>query len=334
MIGKPKPLSAAQASDMATVLAMPARPSAPAPMPAADMAVRLKTSPLLRRLIPTPVALKRATRRAQRLCDSDDDALTRATAAIAAVVAGTARAGDIDALARRHLVAAARVETLQWHPWPTPRTDARSATVLRDAVFGGRGVVLSACHLGPFFCAPSVLAPLRVVPFTVAGPWFFEPPPANYWGRRLVVWQRRSKSRMVLSTGSFPILLALLERGDTVYLFFDLPGSHRTEFLGKPVHLADGTARLAWQSRCLVVPVRTRLVGNTVRLDADAPLDPDAFAGPDQLHAALAARHERWILETPEEFDDPATFGWGHGATPTQWLAPAHDRRADESQSD
>ena len=131
---------------------------------------------------------------------------------------------------------------------------------------------------------------------------------------------------MILSTGSFPILSALLKRGEVVFLFFDMPGSHETRFLGKTAMLADGTARLAVQTDAVVLPLRSRSSGHRVSLDAGAPLDPREYADADELHSALAHRHERWILESPAAMADPRTFGWGAGATPQGWSRPAPPR--------
>jgi len=321
-------MTAEQAADMATVLAMPPRASAAARMPPAELRVRLKTSPLIRRMLPTRLVLRRAERRAREIWDQSPEGRRDATAVMEAIVSGTARSGEIEQLARRYVIERALDEAYTWQPWPTPAIDAESAERLRAVLAGDRGVLLSSCHLGPFFMSVPAFATMGVVPFTVAGPWFFETPTHDHWGRRLALWQKRSASRMVLSTGSFPILAALLERGEVVFLFFDMPGSHETRFLGKTATLADGSARLAVQTDAVVLPLRTRSVGHRVSLDVAAPLDPRDFAGAGELHAALARRHEQWILESPAAMADPRTFGWGAGATPQGWSRPERPAEA------
>ena len=67
--------------------------------------------------------------------------------------------------------------------------------------------------------------------------------------------------RPIPARGSFPMLAALLARGKLLYLFFDMPGSRETRFLGKTAMLADGTARLAAATDALVVPLRARRIG-------------------------------------------------------------------------
>jgi lauroyl/myristoyl acyltransferase len=317
------PLSAEQAGDMATVLAMPPRASPAARMPPAGLRVRLKTSTPLRRMIPTRLVLKRAARRAREIWDQSPEGRRDAREVMETIVSGTPRSEEIEELARQYVIERALDEAYTWQPWPTPDIDAESAERLRDVFAGDRGVLLSSCHLGPFFMSVPAIATMGVVPFAVAGPWFFETPSHDHWGRRLALWQKRSASRMVLSTGSFPILSALLQRGEVIFLFFDMPGSRETRFLGKTAMLADGSARLAVETDAVVLPLRSRSIGHRVSLDAGAPLDPRDFAGAGELHAALARRHEQWILESPAAMADPRTFGWGAGATPLRWSRPA-----------
>jgi len=150
----------------------------------------------------------------------------------------------------------------------------------------------------------------------------FETPTPDLWGRRLARWRRGSYSRLIRSSGSFPVLKALLERSELIVVFFDLPGQRMTHFLGKPAMLADGTARLAVETDSVILPVRTRRAGHRPCVDFGASLDPRSFDGVEPLHNALAAQHERWILERPAEMEDPCSFGWAAGATPQAWNRP------------
>lgn len=313
---------------METVLAMPPQPSPASRMPPANLRVRLKTSPLLRRMFPTRLVLRRAARRANDIFKQSPEVRRETATVMETIVAGTARSDEVAQLAQRYLVERSLDEAYTWQQWASPGTDAESAARLEETLNGDRGVVLSSCHTGPFFTSVPFFNTLGVVPFTVAGPWFFEEPSHDRWGRRLAVWQKRSGSRMILSSGSFPILSALLNRGEVVFLFFDMPGPHETRFLGKPVMLADGSARLAAQTDALVLPLRSRWSGYRVSLDVGEPLDPRDYAGPDELHDALARRHEQWILESPEAMTDPRSFGWGAGATPGSWSRPERTERS------
>ena len=122
--------------------------------------------------------------------------------------------------------------------------------------------------------------------------------------------------------GSFQIVRALLGRGEAVLIFFDMPGGRETNFLGKPVELADGSAELAVRTGSLVLPLRARRAGHEVWIDVGEAIDARRSAGVDELHEALAQVHERWILENPAAMDDPRRFGWEDGAGPQRWTAP------------
>jgi Coenzyme PQQ synthesis protein D (PqqD) len=93
-----------------------------------------------------------------------------------------------------------------------------------------------------------------------------------------------------------------------VFVHFDMPGRRATHFLGRSTMLADGSAQLAVGADALVVPVRARRAGHRIWVDAAAPLDPRQFADADELHDALAAHHERWILENPAAMEHPAAL--------------------------
>jgi benzoate-CoA ligase len=299
-----------------------ARAPTPPRMPAAPLRVRLKTSPWLRSVLPAQLAVSRVERRAQARWELSAEDRESAREVMETIVAGTSRAGELDELARQYVIEEAVSRVLFWaQPW-SAKVDTSSAQRLEAAMSGKRGVLLSACHIGSFYrlqCAPPFK---RRVTYIAPGPWFFQVPSADYWGRRLARWRKGMKSRPVPAKGSFRIIQALLERGESVFLFFDMPGPRHTRFLGKPAEMAEGSAQLALRADALVLPVRARRAGHRVWVDAAAPLDPREFADADQLHDALAAVHERWILENPAAMEDPRSFGWQHGATPQAWVQP------------
>ncbi len=311
-----------RAFDLADALQAPRRPSQSPRMPPASLEIRVRTSLWVRRLLPTGLVVQRAARSGAQAWTRSPERRAGALAAMEAIVAGTARAHELTELAREHLIESEADRALFWQPWPTPSVDAHSIDLVRGVLHSNRGVLISSCHLGPYFRTMSVFAALGQVPFSVAGRWFFEKPSPDYWGRRVARWRRGCSTRLIRSDGSFPILLALLERGELVFIFFDMPGPRGTRFLGKPTMLADGTARLAMQTGALVLPLRARRVGHRVWVDAGAPLDPHDFADVNELHCALAALHESWILELPATMADPNSFGWGEGATPAAWIRP------------
>lgn len=323
-------LTFAEASER--LVAWPSRPR----MPRAELAVWLKTSRPLRAVVPSRLAVARAERTGRQLWDEDGSERANALRAMEAVVCGTHQERDLQAHARRHLIEQQAWEALFWQPWSPPLADAASREHLVKAYSGGRGVVLSPCHLGPFFCISKCFVKLGIEPYIVSGEWFFEDPEPGYWGRRLARW-RRSIPRVPLvpARGSFAILQAVLSAGKVALIYFDLPGPHETNFLGKPAMLVDGSARLAVQSDALIVPVRPLRDGHVIRVQAFEALDPRDFESADGLHAALAAVHERLILEFPAGLADPASFGWKSFATATSWRRPPREnpRRAMDAAS-
>ncbi len=312
-------------ADLAAAIELAASPLRRPRMPPVDLRTRLKTTPALRRALPRRVVLARAAAKGTRLWEEESER-ERALAAMSAILAGTPRAGEIDELARAHLIEDEANKALFWAPWRTSAMDERSTEEVRRAFSSGRRVLVSACHLGPFFLQISPIIATGVSTIAVSAPWFFARPTPDYWGRRVTRWWRGCAGRgerLAYSVHSFEVIRTLIERGEVVLIYFDLPGSVRTDFLGKPVMLASGTARLAHQTDALVLPLRARRDGARVWTDVWAALDTRSFAGPDELHRALAAVHERSILEMPEAFEDPGRAGaWESGARPDQWARP------------
>jgi benzoate-CoA ligase len=313
---------AEQAAYLARALETVARRPAPPRMPAAPLEVRLKTSPWLHGVMPPRLAVSRAARRGDEIWDESVDAREHALAGMETIVAGTSRADELHALARRHLTEEVIGKALFWQrPW-SAKVDAVSAARIRHALSADRGVLLSACHVGAYYRLQCAAPFAARVTYLVPGPWYFQAPSADYWGRRLARWRKGMKSHPVPARGSFRIIQALLERGEPVFLFFDMPGPRETRFLGKRTTLAEGSAQLAVRADALVLPVRARRVGHEVWVDAEASIDPRELDGVDGLHAALAALHERWILEDPAAMEDPRNTGWEDGATAEAWVIP------------
>ncbi|MGO9489159.1 MAG: benzoate-CoA ligase family protein [Solirubrobacteraceae bacterium] len=320
----PAPDRAAAADLAESLRALRRRPprvrTPPAPLP-----IRLKTSALFRAALPGRIAVERAERHAELIWRDSEIERRDATRAVETIVAGTAREGELHELARLHLIESTVDRALFWErPWRA-RTDETATRRLRAALSGERGVLLSACHLGPYYRLDRAAPFRRRTTYLVPGPWFFEQPSPDYWGRRLARWRNGTSSRPVRATGSFLLIEELLRRGEAVFLFFDQPGPRQTRFLGKPAMLADGTALLSMRADALVLPLRSRRVGSEAWVDVGETLDPRAFAGVDALHEALAELHEAWILENPAAMEDPRSIGWRDGASREAWVGPPRD---------
>lgn len=297
-------------------------PSPLARVPREPLRLRLTTSAALRRPLPTQMVLAAVQARAARRWDRDPSEHHDALEAMETIVGGTSRSGELGELARAYFIEHAVQEALFWQPWKLPAMSERSAAHARAALAGGRGVLASACHLGPFFLTFWPIAEMRHV-HTVMGPWLFAQATPDYWGRRLARWRKgleAHEEEPISSQGVYGTMRDLLAHGEAVMMFFDLPGSRTTRFLGKPVTLATGTARAAVETDSLVLPLAARREGHRVWVDAHAPLDPRSHDSFEGLHDALAAVHERWILERPQALEDPRRRGaWEEGASAHGW---------------
>jgi len=319
-------------SPRAHLLATVMRSMPPPRMPPASLALRLKTSPAIRLTVPTRLAVSRAEIKGAKIWQERGGEHDRALETITAIVSGTPRERELTELAREHVIERRALNALYWQPWSAPLLQASARARLRELLDSERGAILSACHVGPYNRSSLAIQRLGYAPFIVSGGWFFEPPPAGYWGRRLArSWRAARRSRLVRAERSFEQLCTLLRAGETTLIYFDLPGRRETPFLGKTATLADGTVRLACECDVPVVPIRARRERHRVWLDVGATLDPRELGDSEQLQQSLARLHEQWILETPAAMEDPREFGWGDGATARAWSRPRSQHAARSS---
>jgi len=315
----------AETAELEATLVRIRQPLVSPPMPPVALWLAVKTSPGLRRMLPGRLAVTLGRSRGKAIWRREPDTRREAIRSLEAIVGGTPRAGEAAALAREQVIEREIHRMLFWQPWKMARMDARSTQNVTRALESGRAVLLSSCHLGPIFLHLSAITS-RKRGYILSAPWFFEEPSSDYWGRRLAHWRRRlmkRNERLVPTSGAYPVLRELLRQDELVVVYFDMPGSRETSFLGKPVMLATGTARLAAETGALVLPVRARRNGHRAWTDVSTPLDPTDFDGFESLHDALAAVHERWILERPATLESPDRPGaWEHTATARGWTRP------------
>jgi Bacterial lipid A biosynthesis acyltransferase len=242
------------------------------------------------------------------------------------IIAGTRWQAEGDELARRRLVDERVREAGFWRThWD--RDPVVGLEHMHAALAEGRGVIVTFAHTG---CMFGTFAPLwteaRRITYISTGSWFFDEPDGSDWSFRVEHWRRglrESEGRIVCMGGSFGTLRALLERGEVVMIAFDMPGSKNMRFLGKEVALASGTAVAARETDSLVLPVRRRRRGLGLEVEFTPALDPRDYPDAGALQEALAAHHERWILERPASFEDPTRLGaWESGARPDAWVRP------------
>jgi lauroyl/myristoyl acyltransferase len=219
----------------------------------------------------------------------------------------------VDGLAREFLAATAAREEFILRPSAHRRDALHGLGHLRAGRTDGRGVIVSYCHTGLFPGFGATVA--RCIPDVtcIVGDWMFIDPPGPGARRRVLAWLSMFEAAgvpVIGARGSFHKSVELLRRGEVVVLAFDAPGPQRTEFLGKAVMLASGTARMAALSDALIVPATRRLVRYRAHSFFAPALDCREHEDWSSLHAAVAAVHSGLILSHPAELEDPCRPGW------------------------
>jgi lauroyl/myristoyl acyltransferase len=171
---------------------------------------------------------------------------------------------------------------------------------------GGRGCVIVLAHIGPSWAVPGILGRHGFAAYVVTGAHFWQPLPPGLLG---LAWRyvRREYGENALGRGHLipsdtrpERLIELVERGETVGIAFDVPGSAATPFLGRSVALSGGPATLAFQTKVKLLPVITERHGARIDLRMLAPLDPADYRDLRSLRVAIARTYEPFVLAKPE----------------------------------
>jgi hypothetical protein len=207
--------------------------------------------------------------------------------------------------AKRRLVEDAVQAELHWRPWLGSRAPIEGFEHLTGALSDGRGVILATVHIGPFVGLVHALAARGIKVYISGGRWGGgEAALDGRRGRWTLMqnrWVEEAGSRWVNRGGSYPVLRALLERGEICFLTVDAPGSVEVELAGHTARVRGGLASLALETGAPIVPGVTlrRGFGQAARLLE--PIDPSAFDDPVELTRHLAAVLGELLLRDPEQ---------------------------------
>lgn len=210
---------------------------------------------------------------------------------------GTSR-DEIRRLAREHLVELAIQTELSWHPRDARRMPLHGLEHLERARAGGRGAILATVHMGPMINLGHALA-ARGHPVYGCGWVTPDDSPlggdGGRWWKTQMSWIEASGCRWLGRGGTYPLLRALLERGELCWLNWDLPGhtSLPVRLLGRTVEVGRGLGRLALETGSRVVPGFTWREGNGQVGTLFASIDPAEVAGEQELNSRLAAAVEQ-----------------------------------------
>ena len=253
------------------------------------------------RRLPRSVAIARAVRHGRSLWEVDSER-RRALAEMEPVARDP---GELEALARRHLVEHAVREALMARLWELERSP-------RTAPPRERGVIVSYCHFGAFPGMAISFVDTRPRVTAVVGPWLLEPPTPDERGLRGARWRRgfeRAGVELIAARGCFDRLVELLRERELVTVPFDLGGSAPpVRMLGLDAALASGTARTAFEAGAVVQPAMRLRRRHRVPTVLGPPLDARRFGSWQELHAAIAAEHDRWMRPFPWAHEIPVRF--------------------------
>jgi lauroyl/myristoyl acyltransferase len=294
--------------------------------------VRLYASKHVHRLMPAAVAVPIASvvgtpgRRHRKA-----DELKRAERMLKDLLLYTPRAGEARALARRNVAEISRLRELFWRPWLLKHSRVIGKEHWETARAGGRGCVIVVGHLGAVYSVSRILRQNGVDLYAVATPRYWEAQAPGFVGLMTRYLQSEyadavGPGRLLSSTAPPRLLIELLERGESVLIAFDVPGSAATPFLGRSVALSGGPATLAFRTGAKVLPVLPERHGTRIDLRMFKPLDPGDYRDLPSLRAAIARVFEQLVLAKPEIVE----FSW----YPQPLVTEALSSRAEHSALD
>jgi lauroyl/myristoyl acyltransferase len=215
---------------------------------------------------------------------------------------------DLDALAKDYMYETFKREELGWRPWLTSRFAVDGEQWLRDAQAAGNGAILNFAHHGHYGGIFASLGRLGFRTHVATDSWFLYQQRSDYVGmvgRRHLALISSNGSQPFDVAGSYPHMRDLLEAGETVGIASDLPGNTQASFLGRPVKVASGAARLALDTGAPIVIVTTRRHRWGQRVTVEEPIRPEDFTDFRVLLGEILRRHEPAVRAWPAAFERP-----------------------------
>jgi len=270
--------------------------------------VRIYGSGWFHRTLPAPIALRLAALRARiewyavprRRFEAIE--LTRAI-----------RGYADERSARRRLVEDAVRAEVQWRPWLYRRMPVEGLEHLEEArARSNGGLILATIHVGAILGLVHALAARGHKLYLPGGEWGI-PTIEGLRGRWIATqnrWVEEAGARWVPLGDSYPVLRALLERGEACVLAVDVPGDVEVQLAGRPAGVRSGIARLALETGSPILPIVTLRVGWGMTGFIGEPIHPAGFDDPVELTRQLVAVHEPQFLREPEQVHPLAVDVW------------------------
>jgi lauroyl/myristoyl acyltransferase len=260
---------------------------------------RVRIAPGIGRLVPREVAVRRAVRAGERQWEDSKAARKKAARWMAMMLHRPANDPEVQRLAREAVIDWSVRQVLIERVWEASREGrVHGPEHFEEARAGGRGVLVVGTHfalgMNGMFRLTKRYGPCYVVR---------APRDVDRRGRNTLIMRRRWLAaerqgvRFVDRKESYPVMRALLERGEICALAFDAAGRVETDLAGQRTWLAGGAAELALDAG---VPV---MVGMTLRDGTEQvghwapPLESGDFADARALHQRIAEILSPWILD-------------------------------------
>lgn len=270
--------------------------------------MRVYGSTWFHRLLPDPVALRLAALRGWL-----EWFVVPRRRAEALALAGAIRGVASTTFARQRLIEDAVRAEVQWRPWMCRGMPVEGYEHFEAArAVSGAGVILANLHAGPFLGLVHALAARGVKLYLPGGTWGV-PTVEGLRGRWIATqnrWLDEAGCRWVPVGGSYPVLRALLERGETCLMALDVSGTLDVELAGRPARVRTGIARLALETGSPILPIVTLRRGWGLVGTIGVPIDPAEFHDPTTLTRHVVAVQEPVFLRAPEQIHATAIDVW------------------------
>jgi lauroyl/myristoyl acyltransferase len=215
--------------------------------------------------------------------------------------------------ARRRLVEDAVRAEVQWRPWLYRRMPVEGLEHLEQARAASKGgLILATIHVGAILGLVHALAARGLKLYLPGGEWGI-PTVEGLRGRWIATqnrWVEEAGARWVPLGESYPVLRALLERGEVCMLAVDVPGDVEVELAGRPARVRGGLARLALETGSPILPIATLRVRWGMVGFIGEPIDPATFDDPVELTRYLVAAQEPRFVGEPEQVHSLAVDVW------------------------
>jgi lauroyl/myristoyl acyltransferase len=174
------------------------------------------------------------------------------------------------------------------------------------------GLILATVHVGAILGLVHALAARGLKLYLPGGEWGV-PTVEGLRGRWIATqnrWVEEAGARWVPLGDSYPVLRALLERGEACLLAVDVPGDVEVELAGRRARVRSGIARLALETGSPILPIATLRVRWGMTGFIGEPIDPAGFDDPIELTRHLVATQAPQFFLEPEQVHAFAVDVW------------------------